>query len=124
MLTGGVKRELKIKGISIAILAVLIFLLMVAANYPQFIERYYSEGLYPFICHVLHPVFNLFPFSIGDVLYIAVIIYLLYAVFKLIKLVFKKQFPDAGIYVLNLVISLQCSILVFYLFWGMNYFRP
>jgi hypothetical protein len=124
MLTGGVKRELKIKGISIAILAVFIFLLMVAANYPQFIERYYSEGLYPVICHMLHPVFNLFPFSIGDVLYVFAIIYLGYALIRLIKLSFKKQFYQAGLHILKLTIGLQCSILVFYLFWGMNYFRP
>jgi hypothetical protein len=124
MLTGGIKRELKTKSISIAILAVFILLLMVAANYPQFIEHYYSEGLYPFICHVLHPVFNLFPFSMGDVIYIAVIVYLLYALIILIRLAFKKQLLQAGLYMLKLVIGLQCSILVFYLFWGMNYFRP
>ena len=115
---------LKARGITIAALAFAIFLLMVLAGYPQLIERYYSEGLYPFICRVLHPVLNLFPFSVGDVLYIAVIAYLIYALFRLIKLIFKKEFKQAGIFLLGIFIGVQAAILIFYLFWGMNYFRP
>jgi hypothetical protein len=33
------------------------------------VEKYYSEGFYLFMCHVLHPVFNMLPFSFGDILY-------------------------------------------------------
>ena len=124
MLNGRHKRTLKVKSITIAALAVVIFLLMAVANYPLFLERYYSEGLYPVICRVLHPLLNLFPFSVGDLLYILLIGYLFYALFKLIKLVVKKQYVLSVFYVMKLIIGLQCSVLMFYLFWGMNYFRP
>ena len=119
-----ISKKVKTRAIAIIALAIAIFLLMVLAGYPRVIERYYSDGFYPIICHILHPVFNLFPFSVGDVIYIAVIIYLAYALFKLVKLVFKKHFKQAGIFLMGIAIGVQTGILLFYLFWGMNYFRP
>jgi multisubunit Na+/H+ antiporter MnhB subunit len=118
------KKPLISRGILVLILVFAIYLLMVFANHPHAVERYYSNGLYPVICYFLHPVLNLFPFSVGDIVYIAIIIYLLYAVVRLIKLAFKKRFAQAGTFFLSLVIGIQVSILVFYIFWGMNYFRP
>jgi hypothetical protein len=108
----------------ILLLAVAVFVLMQLADHPALIERYYSGGLYIFICRVLHPVFNLFPFSIGDLAYIAIIVYLIYKTVIFFKLLFKKQLKKAGIMLLGLVIGVQAGMLAFYLFWGMNYFRP
>jgi hypothetical protein len=118
------KKPLKVRGITIAILAFIIFLLMLLAGYPELIERYYSEGIYPFICRLLHPALNLVPFSLGDVLYIAVIVYLIYALSRLLKLIFKRELRQAGVFLMGIVIGVQSGILIFYLFWGMNYFRP
>jgi hypothetical protein len=124
MLNNSSKRKLKVRAITIAALAIAIFLLELLEDYPKLVERYYSEGFYPFICHILHPIFNLFPFSMGDIIYIIVIGYLIYALYRLIKLSFKKEFKLAGIFLLKIVIGAQCGILIFYLFWGLNYFRP
>jgi len=108
----------------ILLLALAIFVLMQLADHPKWVERYYSEGFYIFICRVLHPVFNLFPFSIGDVIYIAIIVYLIYKTIGFFKLLFKKKLKETSIMLLGLVIGVQAGILAFYLFWGMNYFRP
>ncbi|MEN0052257.1 MAG: DUF3810 domain-containing protein [Mucilaginibacter sp.] len=110
--------------IALLLLALAIFMLMQLAGYPELVERYYSRGFYIFICYVLHPVLNLFPFSVGDLLYITVIAYLIYKIVMLIRLLFKKQFKQAGMLLLGMVIGVQIGILAFYLFWGMNYFRP
>ena len=118
------KQRLKIRLINIVALAFCIFLLMVLAGYPRLVERYYSEGLYPVICRVLHSVFNLFPFSVGDIAYLFIIGYLIYALVKIVRLALKKEFKKAGVFLLGIVIGVQTSILIFYLFWGMNYFRP
>jgi hypothetical protein len=112
------------QGLIILILGIVIYLLMQFANYPQAVERYYSNGVYRFICGVLHPLLNIFPFSVGDLIYLAVIAYLLYAFFRIVKFVFKKRFAQAGTILLKLVIGMQSAIIVFYVFWGMNYFRP
>jgi len=114
----------KTRVIVIAALSVAIFLLIALEDHPLFIERYYSEGLYPLICRILHPVFNIFPFSVGDILYIAVIGFIIYAVVRIVKLCLKKQFRQVGTFLLGIVIGIQTSALIFYLFWGLNYYRP
>jgi hypothetical protein len=124
MLKNHSKKKLKVRVITITALAFSIFLLMMLADHPVWVERYYSEGFYPVVCQVLHPVFNLFPFSVGDILYIAVIGYLIYALFRLIKLAFKREFKQAFVFLLGIVVGVQSGLLIFYLFWGMNYFRP
>ncbi len=110
--------------IAIVILAVVILILLIVTDHPLFIERFYSENLYRFICHILHPVFNIFPFSVGDVFYILLIIYCLWALVKLFRLAFKKRFRDLLVLLFKLIIITQSLFLVFYLFWGLNYFRP
>jgi hypothetical protein len=118
-----VSKKLKVRAIAVVALAVALFLLMTLADYPTIVERYYSEGVYPVICKILHPVFNLFPFSFGDVVYIAVIGWLFYAAYQLIKLCFKGEFKQAGLFLLKIIIGIETALLIFYLFWGMNYFR-
>jgi len=118
------KKILKIRAITIAALAVCIYLLMTFAGYPQAVERYFSKGAYPVICYLLHPALNIFPFSIGDILYIITIGYLFYVLILFIKLLFKKEFMQCVFLGGGMIIKVQAAILVFYLFWGMNYFRP
>lgn len=118
------KNVVKRRAITVAVLAIALFLLDIAEAHPHFIERYYSQSTYLVICRVLHPVFNLFPFSVGDVLYLLVIGLLVYVVIKLIRLLFKKQFKQAGILCLGIVIGVQIGLVAFYVLWGINYFRP
>jgi len=110
--------------IVIAILAVVYLLLQWLEGYPLIIERYYSTGLYPIICHIFHPIFNLFPFSVGDILYLVAIGFIVYYIVKLISLIFKKQFKPAALLTLGIIITLQIATLSFYFLWGLNYFRP
>jgi len=109
--------------IAIAALALCIFLMMLFADHPLAVEHYYADSFYPVVCHILHPVFNIFPFSFGDLLYLTIIIYLVYALYKLIKLAVRKEFKQAVLLLLGLAAGIESAILVFYLFWGMNYFR-
>lgn len=118
------KKALIKRGVAILALIVAIYLLNVFADHPKAVEKYYSEGLYPFLCHILHPIFNLFPFSFGDVLYLAVIVYLIYALIRLIALCIKKRFMQAGLLATGVGIGVFAAVLTFYLFWGLNYFRP
>lgn len=107
----------------IGILVILLFLLSVFEDHPAAVERYYTNGFYKAVW-ILHPLLNLIPFSVGDLLYIAVVAYLIYLLGKLIVLVFKKQFKQIGNLLLGLIIGIQLSIVVFYVFWGLNYYRP
>ncbi len=123
MLQPRLKKTFQYQFAAIVALAAIIFLLTVLSRYPLLIERYFSEGLYPFICRLLHPLLNFFPFSIGDLLYIAVICFFIYALYCLTRLLFKKQFYNALVLALRLIIRIQAAFIVFYFFWGLNYFR-
>lgn len=110
--------------LTIALLSVIVLLVMFAEGYPLFIERWYSEGLYPIFCRVLHAIFNLFPFSLGDVFYILATGLIFYAIIRVLQLLFTRRFKQTGSLLLKIVIAVECAYLAFYLFWGLNYFRP
>ncbi|OCX53770.1 hypothetical protein BEL04_05645 [Mucilaginibacter sp. PPCGB 2223] len=119
-----VARQYRLKFKVIGILTILIIILSVITWFPGFIEYFYSQGLYLFICHILHPVFNIFPFSIGDVFYVGLIIYCICALVRIIRYLFKKRWQQLAQLLLGLVIVVQVIYAAFYLFWGLNYFRP
>jgi len=123
MVKKGSKRIFIIRAAVVLILVILLFLLALFGSHPHAVERFYSKGFYPVICRILHPVFNLFPFSMGDILYICIVVYLFYALFRLVRHLFKKHWEQAVAYFLGLLIGIQSVILIFYLFWGMNYYR-
>ncbi|MBS1529167.1 MAG: DUF3810 domain-containing protein, partial [Bacteroidetes bacterium] len=118
------KRSIKTRVIVAAALALFIFMLMLFADHADAVERYYSLGFYPIVCHIFHPIFDFFPFSVGDIIYILVVIWMIYGFVRLIRLLIKKQWELAGRLVLGFVIGLETAIAAFYLFWGMNYYRP
>src|ERR1700744_3270189 len=118
------KNILKVKLVTIAVLAIALFLLQLFEDYPAAIERYYSEGVYLWICRILHPIFNLFPFSLGDLIYLVIIALIICAFIKLIRLLFPKRFHQALLLFFTLIIWVQGASLAFYLLWGLNYYRP
>ncbi len=85
----------------------------------NFIETYYSNGIFSKISHILRMLFGWIPFSVGDAIVIFLIIKLIYRFFKLIRRKFKGFLND----LLELTSTLSVIYFCFYLFWGMNYFR-
>ncbi len=110
--------------ITIIILFLLALLLGVIENFPNFIERWYSEGLYPVICTVLHLLFNFIPFSLGDLFYICLVILGFVAIVKLFRFLFTGKFEAFINLLLKVVVTVLVLYFVFYLFWGLNYYRP
>lgn len=91
----------------------------IIAQYPNFVEEYYSNGLYIYISQVLRFVFGWLPFSIGDFIYIFLILYILSSIYKVIKrrkIDFKKTFFKTGA-------VLSILFFFFHLNWGLNYLR-
>jgi len=93
--------------------------IQIIAQYPEFIEQYYSNRLYLYISKFLRFIFGWLPFSMGDILYILLIIIILrniYSSIKTKKINFKNTFYKTGAFL---------SIL-FFLFnfnWALNYLR-
>lgn len=89
------------------------------SNFSDFIETYYSNGMYPYISQLLRILFGWFPFSIGDILIFILIFLLLRFIFLLIKNKFKRFIPK----IISFIASLSVIYFCFYLFWGLNYYR-
>ncbi|WDF55051.1 DUF3810 domain-containing protein [Mucilaginibacter sp. KACC 22063] len=109
----------------VVIIILLAAIIVIITNLPpQFVETFYSEGLYKGISWILHPLLGWLPFSVGDLIYIAVIGYLIYAVFNFFRLLFTARFKAVGTAVLKFFIGFEIAICLFYLLWGINYSRP
>lgn len=116
--------EVKKRLLLVVFMTALIVLLFQLKNYPALVEHYYSQAIFPFIRAHLQLIFNKIPFSIGDIFYLFLTLFIAVSLIRIIKKgFFQKKGQDAVQILLKLVLALQVSILVFYLFWGLNYFR-
>lgn len=81
-------------------------------------EVYYSNGFYPNYVSYLSYFSNLFPFSLADIFYIFLILFfpvsIILVLFK--KLKFTQVFKHT-------IIIILFSYVLFYWFWGFNYYR-
>lgn len=102
------------------------FLLAIAAflfafgYFPGAVENVYSNNIYPIIAGFLRLVTGLFPFAVGDFLYLLLIAT---ALFKLVKFILKKEknYKKLGLVTLNTLLVIYVT---FKLLWGLNYARP
>ncbi len=100
-------------------LPIQILLVKILANYPDFIERYYSKGLYVYISKALRFLFGWIPFSVGDLLYATILIYLIKEIIQHRKLIYKKPIKV----ITKTFAILSIGYFIFHLFWGLNYYR-
>ncbi|WP_443633033.1 DUF3810 domain-containing protein [Candidatus Marifrigoribacter sp. Uisw_064] len=87
--------------------------------FPEFIERYYSNGLYPFLSTMSRYLFGWIPFSIGDVFYTLIGIIAVRWLYKNRK----RIRTDIVSYILDITATLSIVYFVFNLLWGFNYYR-
>ncbi len=110
---------------------VLLFLLVLAIAVKVFslneawVEKYYTYGFYPFFSRGLRLLFGWLPFSLGDLVYVAAFVFLVFKGWKLIRLLTKRQVKEYLSWILfrkYLKLVLWIYIL-FNVFWGLNYNR-
>lgn len=93
--------------------------------FPDAVEKYYSQGLYVGLSRFWRTLFGWAPFSVGDLLYGTLIIWVLITVIRVIKKIRKKQ-TDRSYWKNLLANSIRLALVVyitFNLFWGLNYNR-
>lgn len=96
-----------------------IVIVKLLGSYPEFIETYYSNGLYPFTSKLLRYAFGWLPFSFGDLFYAFAIIYIIRWFFKNRR----RYLKDTKRWLAELFSFVAIIYLAFHLFWGMNYYR-
>lgn len=95
------------------------FLIKLLANFPEFIEQYYSNGFYQFISKIFRYTLGWVPFSFGDLVYAIGIIYITRWFYKNRKRLRK----DTKNWIRDMVAAIAIIYFAFHLFWGLNYYR-
>ena len=100
-------------------LLIQIVLVQIISFFPEFIEGFYSNGLYTSISSFSRIIFGFIPFSIGDFGYLFAILFLIIGYIKNRKII-KLSWKDRSLKILS-------YFSVFYFFfnilWGLNYYR-
>lgn len=86
---------------------------------PQWIELYYSNWFYPFYSKIFQRITSIFPFSIGDVFYVFVILIL----FNKIRLILIGRIKFRGPLLVSITSWLSILYFIFHLSWAFNYYR-
>ncbi len=87
--------------------------------FPEVVERWYSNGFYPFVSKLLRILFGYIPFSVGDVLYLLLIAFGIQWIWtsrKSWKTNWKKN-------ILKITSCFSVLYFAFHLLWGFNYYR-
>lgn len=88
-------------------------------NHPDWVEDYYSNGLYLWISKFFRTLFGWVPFSIGELIYTALIILAIKYLIKSRKKI--KSYPLK--FLRDAVMVLSVFYFTFHIVWGLNYYR-
>ncbi len=100
-------------------LVVQIILIQIVSQFPESVERYYSNGIFVPISKMLRILFGWIPFAVGDIIYFIVI-------FIIIRWFWKKRKTWRISWKDNLLLIVSGISLFYFLFhflWALNYHR-
>jgi len=89
------------------------------SNYPDFVESFYSNGIYIYISKLFRYILGWLPFSFGDLVYGLAILYVLWWFIKNLKRIWK----DTKNWLIDVVSAFAVLFFAFHFFWGLNYYR-
>ncbi len=103
-----------------------ILLRILAPYYPQWVENLYSMGIYKIIGQVLSNITGAFPFSLGEIIMILLIPFIVWTLINLIITMIKH--PSNFKYTIyaflkNYTIAIGILYFLFISLWGLNYYR-
>ncbi len=100
-------------------LLIQILFLKIIAFFPEFVEEFYSNGLFVIISKISRVILGKIPFSVGDIIYGMVIIYVLKSIWNSRK---SWRFEKRNT-ALKILSMLSVVYFLFHILWGMNYYR-
>ena len=100
-------------------LLIQILVLQIIKFFPEFVERFYSNGMYVWVSKISRATLGKIPFSVGDIIYGIVIIYILKSIWNSRKS-WRFEKRNAALKILSL---LSVVYFLFHFLWAMNYYR-
>ncbi|MDR1619535.1 MAG: DUF3810 domain-containing protein [Clostridiales bacterium] len=103
-----------------------LFMPLLAQNNPAFIEKYYSQGVYPVINAILRTIFGFIPVSIAELLLYALILFApLLPLIRGVRVLWGYAHWSRFVHLcITYLIIFGVALNAFYIFWGFQYFRP
>lgn len=89
------------------------------ARHPDWVETWYSQGLYPYVAAFFRSIYGWIPFSVGDLCYLSL------GLVGLAYLIRKRHWiwHHPWAFLRDVLFVLALVHFSFYLLWGTNYFR-
>ncbi|GGG95223.1 DUF3810 domain-containing protein [Pedobacter zeae] len=115
------KPAIIVKSTVLVSLAVLTY---VFGFFPGLVQKYYSTGIYPYISAILRFISGIFPFAIGDIIYVLLIGFVLYKTVRFYKRRKSLKKQDSIIIPLQILNFFLILYIIFKIVWGLNYSRP
>ncbi|MFT3901967.1 MAG: DUF3810 domain-containing protein [Niabella sp.] len=121
----GIMNRKSISRIAWTFVALLSIVIKSVSYFPAIVEKYYTYGIYPIISRILRILLGWIPFSIGDIFYSLIIIWLIRKIFILIKRIKARQINRSALwpFVKQFVFIFLWIYVIFYGLWGLNYSR-
>ncbi len=119
------QEQVRIRRRLIAVISIFLAIVVLFSfrSHPSVIEKYYSQAIYPWLRNHILFVFNHIPFSAGDVVYVILLAGIFREIFISFKRIFQRLYRSAVFHFMKLLSGVGIGFVVFYLFWGLNYFR-
>ncbi len=94
-------------------------------NFPEIVEKYYSQGFYPLFTFLLRMSTSWLSFSLGDIEYIILGIWIFTFVIRFLWILYYKKYSYNLFFILvGKLFRFSCwGYILFQLFWGLNYSR-
>jgi len=89
------------------------------AGHPDWVESFYSKGIYPWISQFFRSLFGWIPFSIGEIIYTALVI----LIFRYILRNRRKIKTKPLVFLRDNIMVLAVFYFTFHICWGLNYYR-
>lgn len=100
-------------------------LIKLFSQFPEAVEKYYSNGVYVAISRVQRFVLGWIPFSVGDLLYGAASVYLVTHLVRFVIRISSRQFNRLYVFkVIRRFITISMLVYIWFnISWGLNYNR-
>ncbi len=107
------------------VLIIIVVFIKIFSLFPSAVEQYYSTGIYPVIARTQRILLGWIPFSVGDIFYAIIVVWIIVKIISFLRKLFSKRLSRAYFfYVLQKIIFLCLWIYaVFNISWGLNYNR-
>ncbi len=88
-------------------------------KYPNLVEEFYSNGIYPYLSKIFRFLLGWIPFSAGDLIYFSLILLAIVYIVKNRKRIYNHKLG----FLRDVVMVLSIAYFTFHFMWGMNYYR-